>query len=81
MEDVYDEPGLQSLASATTTPASSRRAASGYGERVENSAPGSRVATVDDPASSVHIGVGQVRAVVGAGRAELHREPHARRRR
>ena len=37
-------------ARATSTPASSRRRASGYGERVENSTPGSRVATVPDPA-------------------------------
>src|SRR3954452_22226099 len=52
IEDVYDEPGLQSLANATVTPASSNRRASGYGDRVENSAPGSRVATVSDPASA-----------------------------
>ena len=40
IDEVYDEPGLQSVASATVTPASSSRRASGYGERVENSAPG-----------------------------------------
>src|SRR5262245_25483827 len=50
IEVVYDDPGLQSVASATVAPASSSRRASGYGERVENSAPGSSVATVDDPA-------------------------------
>src|SRR5262249_37245855 len=44
MEDVYDEPGLQSVASATVAPASSSRRASGYGDLVENSAPGSSVA-------------------------------------
>ena len=46
IDEVYDDPGLQSVASATVTPASSSRRASGYGDRVENSAPGSRVATV-----------------------------------
>ena len=40
------DPGLQSLARATVAPASSNRRASGYGERVENSAAGSSVATV-----------------------------------
>jgi len=34
------------VASATVTPASSRRRASGYGCRVENSTPGSKVAIV-----------------------------------
>ncbi len=43
---VNELPGLQSVASATVTPASSSRLASGHGARVENSAPGSRVATV-----------------------------------
>ncbi|CAM5641726.1 hypothetical protein SALBM135S_06417 [Streptomyces alboniger] len=45
-EDVNDEPGLQSVDSATVAPASRRRRASGHSARVENSAPGSRVATV-----------------------------------
>src|SRR6476619_1296626 len=49
---VYEEPGLQSVATATATPASTSRRASGYGARVENSAPGSSVATVDEPASA-----------------------------
>ena len=50
---VKHEPGLQSLARATVTPASIKRRASGYGERVENATPGSSVATVpeDDRAS------------------------------
>ena len=52
IELVNDEPGLQSLASATVTPASISRRASGYGWRVENSTPGSRVATVSDAASA-----------------------------
>jgi hypothetical protein len=52
IDDVNDVPGLQSVASATVTPASSRRRASGYGERVENSTPGSSVATVADDASA-----------------------------
>src|SRR2546429_9441204 len=50
---VYDEPGLQSVARATVAPASSRARASGYGERVENSAPGNRVATVSESASAL----------------------------
>ena len=78
IDEVYDEPGLQSVASATVTPASSSRRASGYGDRVENSAPGSRVATVSRAGQRVDVGVGQVGAVVGAGRAELDRELHAR---
>ncbi len=45
-EDVKDEPGLQSVDRATVAPASIRRRASGHWARVENSAPGSRVATV-----------------------------------
>lgn len=45
-DDVKDEPGLQSVDSATVTPASMSRRASGHSARVENSAPGSRVATV-----------------------------------
>ncbi|GGX76898.1 hypothetical protein GCM10010324_22940 [Streptomyces hiroshimensis] len=46
MELVKDEPGLQSVDRATVAPASSRRRASGHSARVENSAPGRRVATV-----------------------------------
>lgn len=45
-EEVKDEPGLQSVDSATVAPASRRRRASGHWARVENSAPGSSVATV-----------------------------------
>src|SRR5215469_591293 len=52
MLEVYDDPGLQSVAMATTTPASSKRRASGYGCLVPNSAPGSSVATVSDDASA-----------------------------
>src|SRR5690606_2260064 len=52
IDEVYDEPGLQSVASATVTPASMSLRASGYGERVENSAPGSRVATTPEEASA-----------------------------
>src|SRR2546423_14947295 len=51
-DEVYEEPGLQSVASATAAPASSSARASGYGCRVENSAPGSNVATVDEPANA-----------------------------
>ncbi|CAM5691315.1 hypothetical protein SFUMM280S_00364 [Streptomyces fumanus] len=36
-DEVYDEPGLQSVESATVTPASSSRRASGHAARVENS--------------------------------------------
>ena len=50
------EPGLQSVASATVTPASSMRRASGYGDRVENSAPGSSVATVPLPDEQLEVG-------------------------
>jgi hypothetical protein len=46
MDDVYDEPGLQSDANATITPASISFRASGNGERVHNSAVGNNVATV-----------------------------------
>jgi hypothetical protein len=46
MDDVYDEPGLQSDANATVTPASISLRASGNGERVHNSAVGNNVATV-----------------------------------
>ena len=52
IELVKLDPGLQSLARATVTPASIRRRASGYGWRVENSTPGSSVATVSEPASA-----------------------------
>ena len=52
MLEVYEDPGLQSVARATTAPADSRRRASGYGCLVPNSAPGSRVATVSDAASA-----------------------------
>ena len=52
MLEVKQEPGLQSVASATVAPASSSRRASGYGCRVENSTPGSRVATVPEEASA-----------------------------
>lgn len=52
IDEVKLVPGLQSLARATVTPASSRRRASGYGCRVENSTPGSSVATVSLPASA-----------------------------
>ena len=45
-EEVNDEPGLQSVDRATVTPASRSRRASGHSARVENSAPGSSVATV-----------------------------------
>lgn len=45
-DEVNDEPGLQSVESATVAPASRRRRASGQVARVENSAPGSSVATV-----------------------------------
>src|SRR5215470_14252724 len=50
IEVVYDEPGLQSVASAIVTPAASSARASGYRDRVANSAPGSSVATVPEPA-------------------------------
>jgi hypothetical protein len=46
IDEVYDEPGLQSDANATVTPASINRRASGNGDRVHSSAVGSNVATV-----------------------------------
>jgi len=49
---VNELPGLQSVARATVTPASIIRRASGHCARVENSAPGSRVATVEPAASA-----------------------------
>ena len=52
MLEVKQEPGLQSVAMATVAPAPSSRRASGYGCRVENSTPGSSVATVADDASA-----------------------------
>ncbi len=51
-DEVKEEPGLQSVERATVTPASSRRRASGHWARVENSAPGSSVATVFPLASA-----------------------------
>src|SRR5215471_12261249 len=52
MLEVKHEPGLQSDAIATVTPASINRRASGYGCLVENSTPGSSVATVPDEDSA-----------------------------
>ena len=52
IELVKLDPGLQSLASATVTPASMSRRASGYGWRVENSTPGSRSRRCRIPASA-----------------------------
>ena len=46
IEVVKLEPGLQSVASATFTPAANNLLASGYELLVENSAPGKSVATV-----------------------------------
>ena len=69
---------MQSVASATVTPASSRARASGYGWRVENSTPGSSVATVEPPArASTSVGR-EVGAVVDARRPQLDGEPHPR---
>ena len=45
---------------------------------MENSAPGSRVATVSPAREGVDVGVGEVGDVVGGGGAELDRELHAR---
>ncbi len=52
MLEVKHDPGLQSVAIATVTPASSSLLASGYGCLVENSTPGSKVATVRPDASA-----------------------------
>ena len=62
MLEVKHEPGLQSVAIATVTPAASSRRASGYGCRVENSTPGSNVATVppDDASASTSASVRNV---------------------
>ena len=72
-------PGLQSVASASDTPAASSRAASGYGERVQNSTPGSSVATVvSAPRPARRRRRRQVGAVIDAGRAELDRQLYPR---
>ena len=52
IDEVYEEPGLQLLASATVAPASSRARAGGSDCRVERSHAGSSVATVSDDASA-----------------------------
>ena len=52
MLEVNDDPGLQSVANATVAPASMNRRASGHVARVENSAPGSNVATVVSDAAA-----------------------------
>src|SRR4051795_9428549 len=49
IDEVKQLPGLQSVARATVAPADRSRRASGYGERVENSTPGSSVAIVVPP--------------------------------
>ena len=80
IDEVYDEPGLQSVASATVDPGVEQPA----GVRVRR--PGGELGTGQQGAPTVvgasgqcvDVGVGQVRAVVGAGRAQLHRELHAR---
>ena len=77
IELVKLDPGLQSLASATVTPASISRRASGYGWRVENSTPGSSVATVSRAGERGDVVVVEVRAVVDGCRAQRDREPHA----
>ena len=77
IELVKLDPGLQSLASATVTPASISRRASGYGCRVENSTPGSRVATVSRCRRARPRRVVEERAVVDGCRAQRDGEPHA----
>ena len=69
---------MQSVASATVTPASSSRRASGYGERVENSTPGSRVATVPESRSASTSASVEVGAVVDAAAPELDGQLDAR---
>ena len=69
---VYELPGLQSVASATVAPASMSRRASGYRARVENSAPGSSVATVvPRRGERFDVVVGGIGAVVHRRRAQL----------
>ena len=74
IEEVKDEPGLQSVDSATVAPASRRRRASGYvgagGELRAGQQGGDRVAV----RQGVHVGVGEVGAVVGGGRVQLDGE-------
>ena len=76
MLEVKHEPGLQSVASATVAPAPSSRRASGYGCLVENSTPGSSVATVADAGERVDVGIRQVGAVVGRRGLRLDRDLH-----
>ncbi|GBL21202.1 imidazolonepropionase [Acidimicrobiaceae bacterium] len=70
---VYDEPGLQSEASATVMPASSRRLASGNADRVHSSAVGKSVATVRPfvSARAENVCVVQVCAMIARSGAEV----------
>ena len=77
IDDVYDDPGLQLDANATRAPASSRARPGAGGWRVDRSQAGSRVATVDDPASRSMSAGRQVGAVVHRGGAEVAGDPHA----
>ena len=78
IDDVYDDPGLQSVASATVAPGVEQPA------RVRVRRPGRELGPRQQrrhrvrARQRVHVGVGQVRAVVGAGGAQLHGELHAR---
>ena len=78
IDEVKHEPGLQSVASATGTPASSSRRASGIGRPGRELRARQQGRDRRRPGQRVDVGVGEVGAVVDAGRAELDGEPHAR---
>jgi hypothetical protein len=78
MDVVKLGPGLQSVARATVTPASSSRRAGAYGERVLNSAHGTSTATTSAVEQRGHVCFGQVGAVVGARGAQLGSQLYAR---
>ena len=83
IDDVLQVPGLQSVASATSTPASRRRAPVRVGRARRELDPGQqrrdrRAGGADE---RLDVGVGEEGAVVDARGAELDGEPHARSRR
>ena len=77
IELVKLDPGLQSLARATVTPASISRRASGYGWRVENSTPGQQRRDGVAAGERGDVRVVEVGAVIDGCRAQRDRELHA----
>ncbi len=82
IDDVYDVPGLQSVASATGTPASSSRRASGYGrpgrelDTGQQGRDGGATLGTYRIGEGVDVGVAEVGAVIDARGAELDGEGH-----